>query len=79
MNVQDQTHNPRKDEPLKTPTDCIENILKLLMSKPGVDAIYFRTNSPEAALLRSINNEIGLCHKALDEMGDELERIGGTE
>ena len=64
---------------MKTATDCIENILKLLMSKPGTDAIYFRSTGPEAALIRAINNEIGIYHKALDEMGDELERIGGTE
>ena len=64
---------------MRTATDTIENILRLLMSKPGVDAIYFRTVTPEAALLRSINNEIASYHKALDEMGDELERIGGTE
>ena len=64
---------------MRTATDCIENILKLLMSKPGVDAIYFRTVSPESALIRAINNEIGLYHKSLDEMGDELSRIGGTE
>ena len=64
---------------MKTATDTIENILKLLMSKPGVDAIYFRTAGPEAALIRAINNEIGLYHKSLDGMGDELERIGGTE
>lgn len=64
---------------MRTATDCIENILKLLMSKPGVDAIYFRSTGPEAALIRAINNEIGIYHKSLDEMGDELERIGGTE
>ena len=64
---------------MRTATDCIENILRLLMSKPGVDAIYFRTVSPEAALIRAINNEIGLYHKSLDEMGDELSRIGETE
>ena len=64
---------------MKTATDTIENILKLLMSKPGVDAIYFRTTGPEAALIRAINNEIGLYHKSLDEMGDEFSRIGGTE
>ena len=62
-----------------TATDTIENILKLLASKPGVDAIYFRTVAPESALIRAINNEIGLYHKSLDEMGDELSRIGGTE
>jgi len=64
---------------MRTATDTIENILKLLMSKPGSDAIYFRSVSPEAALIRAINNEIASYHKALDEMGDELERIGGTE
>ena len=64
---------------MKTATDTIENILKLLMSKPGSDAIYFRSVSPEAALIRAINNEIGLYHKSLDEMGDEMERIGRTE
>lgn len=64
---------------MRTATDCIENILKLLMSKPGVDAIYFRSTGPQSALLRAINNEIASYHKALDEMGDELERIGGTE
>ena len=64
---------------MKTATDTIENILKLLMSKPGVDAIYFRTAGPEAALIRAINNEIGLYHKSLDEMGDAFSRIGGTE
>lgn len=26
---------------MRTATDCIENILKLLMSKPGTDAIYY--------------------------------------
>ena len=64
---------------MRTATDCIENILKLLMSKPGVDAIHFRSTGPESALIRAINNEIGLYHKSLDEMGDELEQIGGTE
>ena len=64
---------------MKTATDAIEGILKLLMSKPGVDAIHFRSTGPEAALIRAINNEIGIYHKPLDEMGDELERIGGTE
>ena len=64
---------------MRTATDTIENILKLLMSKPGSDAIYFRSVSPEAALIRAINNEIGLYHKSLDEMGDEMKRIGGTE
>ena len=64
---------------MRTATDTIENILKLLMSKPGSDAIYFRSVSPEAALIRAINNEIGLYHKSLDEMGDEMERIGRTE
>ena len=64
---------------MRTATDCIENILKLLMTKPGTDAIYFRSIGPEAALIRAINNEIGLYHQSLDDMGDELERIGGTE
>ena len=64
---------------MKTATDAIEGILKLLMSKPGVDAIYFRSTGPEAALIRAINNEIGLYHKSLDEMGDELSWSGGTE
>jgi len=64
---------------MRTATDCIENILKLLMSKPGVDAIYFRSTGPEAALIRAINNEIGIYHKSLDEMGDEFSRAGGTE
>lgn len=64
---------------MRTATDCIENILKLLMSKPGTDAIYFRSISPESALIRAINNEIGIYHKSLEEMGDEMERIGGTE
>ena len=64
---------------MRTATDCIENILKLLASKPGVGAIYYRTTGPEAALIRAINNEIGLYHKSLDEMGDEFSRIGGTE
>jgi len=64
---------------MRTATDTIENILKLLMSKPGSDAIYFRSVSPEAALIRAINNEIGPYHKSLDEMGDEMERIGRTE
>lgn len=64
---------------MRTATDCIENILKLLMSKPGTDAIYFRSTGPESALIRAINNEIGLYHKSLDEMGDVMERIGGTE
>ena len=62
-----------------TATDTIENILKLLMTKPGTDAIYFRSIGPESALIRAINNEIGLYHQSLDDMGDELERIGGTE
>ena len=62
-----------------TATDTIENILKLLMTKPGTDAIYFRSIGPESALIRAINNEIGLYHKSLNEMGDEMERIGGTE
>ena len=39
---------------MRTATDTIENILKLLMSKPGSDAIYFRSVSPEAALIRAI-------------------------
>ena len=64
---------------MKTATDAIEGILKLLMSKPGVDAIYFRSTGPEAALIRAINNEIGIYHKSLDEMGDAFSRIGGTE
>lgn len=64
---------------MRTATDCIENILKLLMSKPGVDAIHFRSTGPEAALIRAINNEIGIHHKSLDEMGDAFSRIGGTE
>ena len=64
---------------MKTATDAIEGILKLLMSKPGVDAIYFRSTGPEAALIRAINNEIGIYHKSLDEMGDAFSMIGGTE
>jgi len=54
---------------MRTATDCIENILKLLMSKPGVDAIYFRSTGPEAALIRAINNEIGILLEAQNAQG----------